>query len=187
MCSFKFCARCGKHAWTYSPGLLFLHLLVTVSSCVDFFLWDFSRSTGREKSWRVQLSEHLPWTHLGRQHPASLLRCPCGPSASNSYHCPDANSIDLFAYFWTLYKGKYTAYAQCILSGSFTLYYVCELYSHNADILSPSVVFFFFPYCHLLLSDWITVYLPILFLDIWIISTSLLINYVFAETKSIDW
>ena len=156
MCSFKFCGRSGKHAWTYSPrpaSLAHIGDILTYKYVLHWFLsvWLQVKHRQRKELGSVQLSEHPLKAHLGPQHPACLLRCPWGPSGSNSCHCLDESSRDLFAYFWISYRWIYIQHMLSAYSGSFTQYHVCSLYSESVGqcpcivsvcvFVSPVVVF----------------------------------------------
>ena len=157
-------------------------------SCVDFFLCDVRWSTGREELGSVQLSEHALQAHLGPQHPASLLRCPWGPSAP-AVATVLMRTAEICFPVSELHTGRYvyTAHAQCIL---WFFYSVSCLQSVFRECRSVSMYClcqcFCFPCCRLSLSDWVTVYLPIFFKYIWIIS-NIFLNKLCFYWKKVKW
>lgn len=76
------CARCGKHAWTYSPRPAFLahtewHFDLQISLALILFCVTSGEAQVEKRVGKCAAQ----WTsilsiHLGPQHPASLLRCP---------------------------------------------------------------------------------------------------------------
>ena len=140
-----------------------------ISFCVTFI----KSSIEKRAHIRSIYSMNIPcWVHLGNQHPESLLMSLAVPL---SLRLPAVLMLApwiCFVCFWTLYNGN----TQYMLSTSslgffYSVSYLCQC--------------FFFFHHHISLSDYIIIYLPILFMDIWVISTILLINFFYL--KKVYW
>ena len=162
----------------------------TSISCVDFFLCDFRWSTGREKSWEVCSSVNI---HCKHTWAPSILHAssgapgvPLAPAVATVL----MRTAEICLPISEFHTGGYI-YSTCSVILWF-FYSVSCLQSVFRECRSVSMyclcLCFCFTCCRLSLSDWVTVYLPIFFKYIWIVSNILLINYVFDEKRiKVKW
>lgn len=134
MCSFQFCLRFGRHAWTYSlkpmspsitGGNFDLRIvLLLISFCVTFMKIYIEKITCIKHAWLNEFSKLStpvsPW--ITPHGPLALL-----PPQINHY--TNANTMDFFFFFF-LPGSELNVNGNTYCLASSTQYYVYKLYSY---------------------------------------------------------